>query len=74
MTTTRGNLPLPGSVVYLCGKEFKVEEPHIEDDHGVKVVRFKGICTESDRNDGIRGGGYDGAWYGWTFDPEGTVD
>lgn len=55
-----------GQIIALHGYEFMVVDLRIEThEDGVRVYRFKGICTESKINDGIRRTGYNGGTYGW---------
>jgi hypothetical protein len=61
-----------GAIVYMCGYEFTAHDIEWTDETdgrtgektGRRFVRFTGRCTADKRNDGIRGGGYDGGRYG----------
>lgn len=53
-----------GGVVYVAGKEMIASNIRQVTKGGVECIEFKGTCTDSPRNDDIRGTGYDGGTYG----------
>lgn len=58
-------VPPEGAIVYSSGFEFTAHDIAVMEFDGVKVVRFVGRLTASERNNSLRGTGYDGAVYGW---------
>lgn len=53
-----------GAIVYVGGFEFEARNVRTEEIEGTTRVLFNGHCTDSPRNDSIRGGIFDGGTYG----------